>query len=72
MRGCITVKNPHPNHDEPPKTFTFDTVFGMECKQVDVYNQVARPIVEFILEGYNGMKDAYKSILLSHLFSILN
>ena len=55
VRGIITV-NPPPNADksEPPKTFTFDTVFGPESKQVDVYNDAARPIVDCVLEGYNG------------------
>ena len=54
VRGSITVKSPNAGHGEPPKTFTFDNVFGMKSKQVDVYNQVARPIVDFVLEGYNG------------------
>ena len=40
--------------NEPPKTFTFDTVFGPDSKQVDVYNLTARPIVDSVLEGYNG------------------
>ena len=54
MRGTINVQVPDSSGGEPPKTFTFDTVFSPECKQVDVYNQVARPIVESVLEGYNG------------------
>uniref|UniRef100_A0A6A7FVA2 Kinesin-like protein n=2 Tax=Hirondellea gigas TaxID=1518452 RepID=A0A6A7FVA2_9CRUS len=45
--------------DEPPKTFTFDSVFGIDSKQVDVYNLAARPIVENVLEGYNGTIFAY-------------
>ena len=28
--------------------------------------------MEFILEGYNGMNDAYQSIILAYLFSRLN
>lgn len=39
---------------EPPKSFTFDRVFGPDSKQVDVYNDGARRIVNSILEGYNG------------------
>ncbi len=54
MRGSVSVTNPDASHGEPPKEFSFDTVFGQTCKQVDVYNEVARPIVEFVLEGYNG------------------
>lgn len=53
MRGTITVsKLDAPG--EPPKTFTFDTVFGPDSKQLDVYNLTARPIIESVLEGYNG------------------
>ncbi|XP_034453937.1 kinesin-like protein KIF3A isoform X2 [Hippoglossus hippoglossus] len=57
-RGTITVnklENPH----EPPKTFTFDTVFGPDSKQLDVYNLTARPIINSVLEGYNGTIFAY-------------
>lgn len=58
IRGTITVhKVDSPN--EPPKTFTFDTVFGSDSKQLDVYNLTARPIVESVLEGYNGTIFAY-------------
>ncbi|XP_029439509.1 kinesin-like protein KIF3A isoform X1 [Rhinatrema bivittatum] len=58
MRGTITVhKVDSPN--EPPKTFTFDTVFGPESKQLDVYNLTARPIIDSVLEGYNGTIFAY-------------
>uniref|UniRef100_A0A3P9LGC7 Kinesin motor domain-containing protein n=1 Tax=Oryzias latipes TaxID=8090 RepID=A0A3P9LGC7_ORYLA len=44
---------------EPPKKFTFDTVFGPDSKQLDVYNLTARPIVDSVLEGYNGTIFAY-------------
>ena len=54
MSGTITVKNPNGAPGEPPKSFTFDNVFGPNCQQVDVYNTVARPIIDFVLEGYNG------------------
>merc|ERR1711892_528906 len=45
--------------DTPAKCFTFDTVFAPDVKQVDVYNRVARPIVNNVLEGYNGTIFAY-------------
>ena len=35
------------------KTFTFDKVFGVTSKQVEVYNQVVRPVVNEVIEGYN-------------------
>ncbi|XP_077983562.1 kinesin-like protein KIF3A [Glandiceps talaboti] len=59
VTGMVTVVNPHRGHGEPPKTFTFDTVFPTDSKQVDVYNETARPIVEAVLEGYNGTIFAY-------------
>lgn len=54
IRGTITV-NKLETSNEPPKTFTFDTVFGPDSKQLDVYNLTARPIIDSVLEGYNGM-----------------
>uniref|UniRef100_H2LXR1 Kinesin-like protein n=1 Tax=Oryzias latipes TaxID=8090 RepID=H2LXR1_ORYLA len=58
IRGTITV-NKFETAQEPPKTFTFDTVFGPDSKQLDVYNLTARPIVDSVLEGYNGTIFAY-------------
>ncbi|XP_077388014.1 kinesin-like protein KIF3A isoform X2 [Festucalex cinctus] len=58
IRGTITV-NKLETQQEPPKTFTFDTVFGPESKQLDVYNLTARPIVDSVLAGYNGTIFAY-------------
>ena len=39
---------------EQPRTFVFDSVFGPESQQLDIYNETARPIVDSVLEGYNG------------------
>ncbi|KAK1159260.1 kinesin-like protein KIF3A isoform X2 [Acipenser oxyrinchus oxyrinchus] len=58
IRGTITV-NKIDSTNEPPKTFTFDTVFGQDSKQLDVYNLTARPIIDSVLEGYNGTIFAY-------------
>ncbi|KAM4732979.1 LOW QUALITY PROTEIN: kinesin-like protein KIF3A [Anableps anableps] len=58
IRGTITV-NKLETPQELPKTFTFDTVFGPDSKQLDVYNLTARPIVDSVLEGYNGTIFAY-------------
>ncbi|KAG1676987.1 Kinesin-like protein KIF3A [Nymphon striatum] len=57
VQGTVTVETSNAN--DPPKSFTFDTVFGLDSKQVDVYNEAARPIVENVLEGYNGTIFAY-------------
>ena len=56
VTGQVIVQNPKA-HGEKEKAFTFDTVFDGESKQVDVYNETARPIIEFALEGYNGKEN---------------
>ena len=40
------------------KTYQFDKVFGPNSKQVEVYNQVVRPVVMEVIEGYNCTKFA--------------
>lgn len=67
MRGTLTVNNPNGTSGEPPKTFTFDIVYGSDCKQLDVYNEIARPVVDCVLEGYNGW---FNSLL--HMHKMLN
>ena len=54
LRDQVTVHVPNSRSGERTKSFTFDSVFGFEAKQVDIYNETARPIVDFVLEGYNG------------------
>lgn len=53
LDGCVILKRTS-SCDDPPKQFTFDLVFGCGSKQTDIYNMVARPIVDKVLEGYNG------------------
>lgn len=59
VSNTVSVFNPKSSSEEPPKTFTFDIVFGTDSTQVDVYNETARPIVEKVLAGYNGTILAY-------------
>ncbi|XP_071449383.1 kinesin-like protein KIF3A isoform X2 [Hetaerina americana] len=60
VQGMVTVENPCPSAPgEPARTFTFDLVFDLDSKQADVYNEIARPIVSKVLEGYNGTIFAY-------------
>ncbi|KAJ9593965.1 hypothetical protein L9F63_014606 [Diploptera punctata] len=59
VNNTILVENPHAADGEPPKTFTFDTVFDTDSRQMDVYNETARPIVDKVLMGYNGTILAY-------------
>lgn len=48
-----------PNSKEVPKRFTYDSVYGDDSKQGDIYNETAFPLVESVLEGYNGTIFAY-------------
>ncbi|XP_063233864.1 kinesin-like protein KIF3A [Bacillus rossius redtenbacheri] len=59
VHSCISVENPHAAEGEPPKTFTFDSVFDCDSRQMDLYNEIARPIVDKVLMGYNGTILAY-------------
>ncbi|ODN06197.1 Kinesin-like protein KIF3A [Orchesella cincta] len=56
--NTINVTPPEKSSHQP-KTFSFDHVFSMISTQADVYNAVARPIVQNVLEGYNGTIFAY-------------
>lgn len=52
----ISLKRPK-GSKEPLKTFTFDSVFGTNTTQRSIYEDSAFPLVESVIEGYNG-KDA--------------
>ena len=41
------------------KNFTFDGYFGPHSTQEDVYDSVARPVVDSVLGGYNGTVFVY-------------
>ncbi|PNH06269.1 Kinesin-II subunit [Tetrabaena socialis] len=55
--GLVTLHNP--KGDEPPKNFTFDISFDWNVTQKEVYDIVARPIVNSVADGYNGTIFAY-------------
>uniref|UniRef100_A0A1A9W7E9 Kinesin-like protein n=1 Tax=Glossina brevipalpis TaxID=37001 RepID=A0A1A9W7E9_9MUSC len=59
LKRAITVVKPNATSNEPPKTYCFDNVFDGESNQLDLYVDTARPIVEKVLEGYNGTILAY-------------
>ncbi|KAF7670052.1 hypothetical protein LDENG_00084620 [Lucifuga dentata] len=57
--GQITIRNPKAPPDEPMKAFTFDSVYGWDSKQSDIYDDTVRPLVESVLQGFNGTIFAY-------------
>lgn len=58
-RGVVEVRNPKNINGEPYKQFTFDAVFDWNAKQTDLYDEIFRPLVESVLEGFNGTIFAY-------------
>ena len=59
INGQIFISDKHLKHKSSHRMYTFDTVFGPNSKQLDIYNETARPIVNSVLEGYNGTIFAY-------------
>ncbi|KAJ3295970.1 hypothetical protein HDU79_007762 [Rhizoclosmatium sp. JEL0117] len=48
-----------PKGEKENKTFHYDTVFGMETQQEDVYGVCVEPLIKKCLDGYNGCIFAY-------------
>ncbi|KAM4692950.1 kinesin-like protein KIF3C [Discoglossus pictus] len=57
--GQVTIRNPRSNPGELPKTFTFDAVYDANSKQADLYDETVRPLVDSVLQGFNGTLFAY-------------
>lgn len=64
LRGEVTIghQRGRGSSNVAEKTFTFDIVFDIDAAQTEVYNETARPIVESVLEGYNGEILVYCSV----------
>lgn len=44
---------------QPPKTFTFDGAYFMDSTTETIYSDICFPLVDGVLEGYNGTVFAY-------------
>ena len=55
----IYIRNPKNPGGEDPKSFAFDLVYGPEIVQRRIYDEVAFPLVEAVLQGFNGTIFAY-------------
>lgn len=53
-RGTITLKR-----EFDRKCFTFDSVYDANSSQRDIYSKVGDPVVNSVLQGYNGTIFAY-------------
>lgn len=68
-RGLIIVRNPKASDSEPPKNFSFDSVFAASVEQKHIYDTCAAGVVESVLNGYNGTIFAYGQV--RHLSTFL-
>ncbi|KAG8447252.1 hypothetical protein GDO86_014642 [Hymenochirus boettgeri] len=57
--GQVVVKILKGASNELPKTFTFDAVYDFNSKQVELYDETFRPLVDSVLLGFNGTIFAY-------------
>ncbi|XP_074847628.1 kinesin-like protein KIF3C isoform X2 [Carettochelys insculpta] len=57
--GQVTLRNPRAAPGELAKTFTFDAVYDASSKQADLYDETVRPLIDSVLQGFNGTIFAY-------------
>ncbi|XP_009642383.2 kinesin-like protein KIF3C, partial [Egretta garzetta] len=57
--GQVSIRNPRAAPGELPKTFTFDAVYDASSKQADLYDETVRPLIDCVLQGFNGTIFAY-------------
>nr|XP_056708362.1 kinesin-like protein KIF3C [Euleptes europaea] len=57
--GQVTIRNPKASPGELAKTFTFDAVYDANSKQADLYDETVRPLIDSVLQGFNGTMFAY-------------
>ena len=58
--GTIEIRNPKTlEATDPGKTFTFDAVYDWNSKQVELYEESFSPLVDSVLQGFNGTIFAY-------------
>jgi len=57
--GTVSVAKADADESEPPKIFTLDAVYDWTSQQRTVYDEIGYPIIESVMEGYNGTVFAY-------------
>ena len=58
-RGVVQIHKPVAVEEESPKIFTFDAVFDWNSEQRELYEEIFHPLVDSVLEGFNGTVFAY-------------
>ena len=62
-RADVSMFNPNAEKEQP-KQFTFDSTYGPDCTQKQIYDITASPIVDSVLHGFNGTIFAVSYYLL--------
>ena len=57
--GSVRLKSPKADPNEPAKMFTYDQVYDWNTEQIEIFNVTAKPIVQSVMQGYNGTIFAY-------------
>ena len=57
--GEVWLKNPDSDPNEQPKPYTFDQVYDSTTQQQFLFETTAKPIIDSVLQGYNGTVFAY-------------
>ncbi|KAM3922207.1 kinesin-like protein KIF3B [Leptodactylus fuscus] len=57
--GQVSVRIQKGASNDLPKIFTFDAVYDGNSKQVELYDETFRPLVDSVLLGFNGTIFAY-------------
>lgn len=58
-RGVVEIFNPKEDDRNNGKMFTYDAVYDQTSSQQDVYDESVYPLVNSVLEGFNGTIFAY-------------
>ncbi|KAK4295819.1 hypothetical protein Pmani_031640 [Petrolisthes manimaculis] len=58
-RGVVELRSIKSAVTDPPKTFTFDAVYDWNSKQQELYDETFRPLIDSVLNGFNGTIFAY-------------
>ncbi len=69
QRTCI-LRKPGDKISSPRKVFTFDGVYEADSTNDEIYTDFVSPLVESVLEGYNGCVFAYGQTSCGKTFSM--
>lgn len=58
-KGVVEIFSPKDVQKENGKMFTFDAVYDWNCTQQEIYDETVHPLVNSVLDGFNGTIFAY-------------